>query len=473
MIKKTNKIKGGKTFIEKLVGTNFDGPFVADNIYDRVKKGKAIDTREEFKLRKELADDEYKIAENKFKNRGKDIQLEADRNFKYDKLSQDNFNVKLKIFINLIGNLISGFKKNVIDTIINFFNKILYPIISKIIEIFFKLFEILISLFELGDGAIVKIICLIVIIAICIGLGFYFFSPAAGGGGGLSSATNKNNMDIFVKTPEPSFLASIPQIIPDKYMIQFTSFKNYINKALGNDLLAKSINSIKRDTTNEGSYNGITNIRIDDGSNIYSLLKPKDQIWEIKLNDFKDTNIDFHKLPDDVKIDILKEMEKNFFKSFPNDIKEEIIKEIRNKNLSDINFGILSDNLKRYILSILNLENIDIKSLSDNIKKDIIKKFKENFVNIINFEENKIKYQFKVINDPNTGKYRYQINPSLEPLIKTDPNLLNNFIINKQLIKPISITDKDINQDKENLMFSYSDKTFKYPDNLENKINKY
>jgi len=118
MVKKTKMKKGGKTFLEKLLGKTIEGPFIADDINYNIKKGRSVALKEEYKLRKELADEDYKLAENKLKNEEDKNQKIADRDFKYNKLNQDNFNFKLRLFWDFLITIASAIK----DSIAKFFN---------------------------------------------------------------------------------------------------------------------------------------------------------------------------------------------------------------------------------------------------------------------------------------------------------------------------------------------------------------
>lgn len=415
MVKKPNLKKGGKTFVEKLLGKTIEGPFIADDINYNIKKGRSVGLREEYKLRKELADEDYKLAENKLNNQEDKNQKIADRDFKYKKLNDDNFKFKLQLFWNFIVTLVSGFV-NIISRFFNFARQTVSSVVipggKAIFDIFINIANTIARFFNVGQGAIVKLIVLLFIIGICIGVGFLLFSPSAGGIN-ISDVTNKTSLDVFVKTSPPSFLgsftSSINLMVPDSYKIQFTSFKNLINRAFGNDIVAKSINNKPReDIKDEGRYNGITNVRIDDSSRIYSILQPKNKPWEIKLNDYE--NIDFHKLPEEVKTDILK--------------------------------------------------------------------LKENRDFVQNFDNYELKYNFQtktVTNMTNNGevkKYRYELNANNTP-IKIDNNLINNFNIEEVKINPITITDKDIERDKAKLMFSYENGKFTYPQVIYNKNKNY
>lgn len=406
MVKKPKQKKGGKTFVEKLLGKTIEGPFIADDINYNIKKGRSVALKEEYKLRKELADEDYKLAENKLKNEEDKNQKIADRDFKYNKLNQDNFNFKLKLFWNFLVTIASSIKDSIakfFNFLINTFGTVIIPGGKALFDIFIKIFMTIVELFNVGQGAIIKLIVLIVIIAICIGIGFALFSPSAGGTS-INKVADKTSLDVFVKMDQPSLLSafsgSLNNLVPDSYKIQFTSFKNMINKAIGNDIVAKSINNKPRDDIkDEGRYNGVTNIRIDNSSRIYSILQPKEKLWEIKLNDYE--NIDFHKLPDEVKIDILKTKAN---RSFVN---------------GDIN-------------------------------------------------DYQLKYKFNVgtvVNNTNNGevkRYRYELNTDNIP-IKIDNNLINNFDVKETKIDPITITNKDIDRDKDKLMFSFNNGKFTYP----------
>ena len=406
MVKKPKQKKGGKTFVEKLLGKTIEGPFIADDINYNIKKNRSVALKEEYKLRKELADEDYKLAENKLKNEEDKNQKIADRDFKYNKLNQDNFNFKLKLFWDFLVTIASAIK----DSIAKFFNflmktfgTVIIPGGKVIFDIFIKIFMAFVELFNSGQGAIIKLLVLIVIIGICVGIGFALFSPSAGGTS-INKVTDRTNMDVFVKMDQPSLLSgfstSLNNLVPDSYKIQFTSFKNMINKAIGNDIVAKSINNKPReDIKDEGRYNGITNVRIDESSRIYSILQPKEKTWEIKLNDYE--NIDFHKLPDEVKVDILKTKANRAFVD------------------GDIN-------------------------------------------------EYQLKYKFNVgtvVNNTNNGevkRYRYKLNADNIP-IKIDNNLINNFDIQEIKIEPITITNKDVDKNKDKLMFSFEKGKFTYP----------
>ena len=149
----------------------------------------------------------------------------ADRDFKYKKLNDDNFKFKLQLFFNFIVTLISGFL-NIFAKFFNFVREttssVIIPGGKAVFDIFIKIGLFIVELFNSGEGAMVKLIILIIIIGICIGLGFMLFSPSAGGTN-INTVTDKTSLDVFVKMDQPSFLgtfsANINNLVPDTYKI--------------------------------------------------------------------------------------------------------------------------------------------------------------------------------------------------------------------------------------------------------------
>lgn len=163
---------------------------------------------------------------------------------------------------------------------------------------------------------------------------------------------------------------------------------------MGNDIKATSVNRIARDVVkdndgrNDGRHNGITNIKIENDNNIHSIIKPKDTIKiPLDLNDYKDDNIDFYKLPLEVQNDLkksyettsidfnLKKIKKN--KGEINKYEVEIYKyEVDNKN-SDI----LEND--KFIINKFNIisPDIDVVKIKEKDKKKYMFKFNgDNFV---------------------------------------------------------------------------------------------
>jgi hypothetical protein len=111
-----------------------------------------------------------------------------------------------------------------------------------------------------------------------------------------------NTNNFFIKTPQPPTIFGImgktfQNLVPDKYRIQFTAFKNNVNKAFGNDLTEQSIYNIKREEIKTGRTDDIIHINLDNNTEkIYTMVKPKD--IEININyDNISKKTDFYKLP--------------------------------------------------------------------------------------------------------------------------------------------------------------------------------
>ena len=91
MRKKTKLTKGGKTFLEKLTGKVYEGPYISDNIYNSFINKKQNILLDEYKTRKELAEKDLELITAKKNNADNLLELQRDRNFKYDKLNSNNF----------------------------------------------------------------------------------------------------------------------------------------------------------------------------------------------------------------------------------------------------------------------------------------------------------------------------------------------------------------------------------------------
>lgn len=401
MIKKTKlrKLKGGKTFLEKTFGFVPEGPIVAENLYENVVKKKDIDLKEEYKLRKELADTEYEIAEKKYKKDSDLIELREDRNFKYNKLHRDDFFRYFVLFFKAIKSFLGGVLYYG-SIILEIFTKRLSEIYAMLGNGAYKLSKTIREwTANLGRGAVTKFIILLFILGIFIGIFFAIFGVKSSSP--LADVSKNVKLDVITQMKPTTFLTdmsnTINNLIPEQYKIQFTAFRNNINKAMGNDIVATSIYNQPRETIDHGRYNDITNININETDKIYSIYKPRTKNWNIELDNYKDSDIDFYKLPENIQKEILN------------------LKENKNHYSSNNNS--------------LNYQFIVQESLIDATKK---------------------------------GRYRYILNSSNIP-ITTDTNLINIFPINPIKINGINITDKDITKDKTGLMFSYSNNSFIYP----------
>lgn len=408
MVKKTKlrKIKGGKTTLEKLFPLiAVEGPFIPENVDQRVKlKHEGPDLEKEYRERKEIADTDYKLANNDYENEDERNRKKADRDFKYNKLHKDDFFRKIKLFFLVI----QVFVVRVLGKVIEYIFKISTFILSFGASIGKSLGSGIATtgtttskVLSTGKGAIIKFLLLLLFIALIIGLTTNLFGNK--GSPSLALANSKSNYksDIIVNTKQTGFLSdfsnTLDSIIPDKYKIQFASFRNGINKAMGNDIIANSIDNQPRESINEGRYNGITNIKKKtDDVNIYNIFKPKDKSISINLDEYKDSDIDFYKLPEGVRSEILKQ----------------------------------------------NSSSIEGTTNKYNIKFN-----------------NK-----KIISGNGKMNYKYEIDKNNYNIpIKTDPSIHNHFIIESNPINPIRITENDIQKNRNNYMFTYKNGNFNYP----------
>jgi hypothetical protein len=316
MVKKTKITKGGKTFLERRLGVA-EGSLVTDDVYDNIKKKKASSLLDEYRLRKDIAQLDYDIAQNRKDHSDELYEKLKDRNFKYDKLKNEDGNKKLKLlgdFINAIGRSI-GY---IFDKFLYLITKILpsYFVIAR--DTIYGLLSLIREFIGTGQGAIVKVLILFIII---IGLvtGFVFLFS---GFSEQKSLLNKTNLNVFTKTPIPSFAGTfnttIKGFIPDSFKRHLNSINSRFNNILGRDIKATSINRIAREVVkddngkSDGRYNEITNIKIEnDDNNIHSIIKPKEsQIISLNIDDYKGDDIDFNKLPNSIQELLRKNNEK-------------------------------------------------------------------------------------------------------------------------------------------------------------------
>ena len=193
-------------------------------------------------------------------------------------------------------------------------------------------------------------------------------------------------------------------MIPANYRMQFTSFKNSFNKFLGNDIVGNLIDNQPRETTSDGRYNGITNIKkINDNSGrIYNIFKPSDKELVIDLNLYSsDSDIDFYKLPEGIRAEIL--------------------------------------------------------AKANGIK-----------ANEKNKDSNDLKYKFDFIvtskqMPDGREKYVYNFNNSNNIPLTNDKSLNNHFNIISIPASGVSMTKKDYEKNRNSLMFSFKDNKYIYP----------
>lgn len=302
MVKKTKFKRGGKTFLEKTLGKVYEGSMVADNISDNIRRKKGTQLLDEYKLRKDIAQLDYDIAQGR-KDHSDDLNEKLkDRNFKYDKLNSSNFNYRLRLF----GDVLNAFWRFIgfIFSKIQFvFDKL--PIyLSFFRDTLILLLNLIRGFIGVGQGALVKVLILIMI----------FVGIAMGISNALGSSSNpaidkKTSLNEFTTTPTPSIgsylNSTIKSFIPDSFTREMNNINSRINNIFGNDIKANSVNRIKRDDITNGRYNGTTNVKINNDNNkIHSIIKPKNTII-IPVGDLNSyLNIDYNKLPSFIKTDL-------------------------------------------------------------------------------------------------------------------------------------------------------------------------
>jgi hypothetical protein len=286
--KKNKKVKGGL-----FTSLGKEGSFIPENIKYEVKMGHDNSLLDEYKIRKENANKEYDVIFAKYKQE----QDEIDNQDKKNNLSRLYW-LKVETFIfNIVKSIFSA-----ISILLTKFYKIITSLGSGFFVSFKLGIETFINICNLGKGAIIKTIILILIILFCIGATIGFFSNP--NNASKFDYNNSTNMDFYFKTNRPSFMSSFSNtlmgFVPERYQTNFTSFKNSFNKTLGNDLNANSRNKYNRENIgNKGRYDGIYHIKYDNNDKIYSTIKPGDIKWDLEINNYK--NSDFFKLPSNIQ----------------------------------------------------------------------------------------------------------------------------------------------------------------------------
>jgi hypothetical protein len=319
-MKKSNKLrnrklkKGGKSIIEKRLGldANTTGPFIADDIDMNIRLNNKDGLLTEYETRKINAEKRYNEIEKKYNENHK------------QKLEEDTLYFKVKKQRDLQWD---RFYNNILKTgrIIGSFFSTIGSAIWKILQYlgnaggytFAKFIDFISSLAKTPLlNTIAKVLILLGIILIIIFGSLGFFSSNSSNPTGMSSTSidslknqsldmaNTNN--FFIKTPQPPTIFGImgltfQNLVPDKYRVQFTAFKNNVNKAFGNDLTEQSIYNIKRDEIKTGRTDDIIHINLDNNNEkIYTMVKPKD--IEININyDNGSKKTDFYKLPEKIQ----------------------------------------------------------------------------------------------------------------------------------------------------------------------------
>ena len=303
--------RGGKSFIERNLGidANTSGPFIADNIEMNVRHKNKVGLLTEYETRKTDAEKNYQEIERKFNENHKQ-RLEEDT--LYFKVKQQK-DLQRDRFYKNSGNVISAIVK-FFNTLAEYVFKIGKFIISSGGNIIGKIADFIASIAKTPVlNTIVKTLILIGIVLLIIFGSLGFFSsnssnPAGTSIGNLETTAQNmaNTNTFFIKTPQPPTIfgamgLTFKNLVPEKYRIQFTAFKNNVNKAFGNDLTENSMYNLKRNELKTGRADDIIHINLDNNNDkIYTMVKPKNIIIDINYNDMN-KNADLHKLPSFIK----------------------------------------------------------------------------------------------------------------------------------------------------------------------------
>lgn len=300
--RKGKKIVGGGGF-QKVYDTfigEVDGKFIPDNIEQAVLSGRKIDLIDKYKRNKDIAEKRALEARQVYDEREKNIQIEKDRNLKFDVLDNTKSEKRLSRFYSLIRYFL-GTIWMLLDRAGSFFKQGFFGVFNGIWKGILTLLQ--------SESPFVKLICLIIVIAIIIGLALAAF--------GLTKATDNKfdfkkstSTDIFTTTKIPTFSnaigSSFTNMMPEKYRISYNSIINNFSKAFGNDIVGNAIDNQIRETKTVGNWDGIYHVQKEsDAANIYSVIKPTDIKLEIDINDYQDS--DYFKLPIAVREKIFSE----------------------------------------------------------------------------------------------------------------------------------------------------------------------
>ena len=394
------KIRGGKSFLERLTpfNANVSGPFVADDIDMNVRYKNKVGLLNEYETRKKDSEKQYQEIERKFNENHKQKLEEDNLSFKFRQESNLQWNRFLHIMgaiytasVNLVTIIVSAIWK-----VIEFFTSLGGSLGGKISDFLGSLSKstILNTLF--------RVIIVIGFILIIIFGSLGFFSSNSSGSSGdssdsigdrmnaygeqISSMASGNN-NLFIKTPEPPSIygllsSSLQSMIPEKYRITFTAFRNNVNSVFGNDLVETSIHNRPREVIKNGRYDDIFHINIENNNEkIYTMVKPKDIEIKIKYDNIANS-ADLNKLPDKIK-----EKYKNNFKKLIIDAKASEngsfifpTKDIKYEDKSGNKIKLTADNIENPFEDVIN-DKFPLKEF--NMKDYIYNKLMTNNVNAL------------------------------------------------------------------------------------------
>lgn len=301
MRKKTNKRvkKGGASFLEILSpikdNVNRYGPFIADDVDYAVRNKKDKELLDKYE--KEVDDAKVKVinakeADKRSKEEDKLLIEDNKRKTELENLRQRKREYRWEVISGILFRFFEFAGK-----IINFFTNNISSFIKNFLEFIRKFANV-------ADGAIIKILLFVIIIAaLFFGISAFFGSKSPNENINNNIAemgnTNKNFNSFLIKTESKSFFKDVSNyftnLVPQEYQVSFNKFRNATNKLVGNDIM--TINGVPREVITEGRNDGIYHVKKPDNpSYTYTTIKPKD--INLDLSDIKNIpDADFNKLP--------------------------------------------------------------------------------------------------------------------------------------------------------------------------------
>lgn len=290
MKKKNLKNRGGQSMVED-VFHNYgvkQGPYITDDIKRNIELGKEKYLNKKYKNINTDAEKQYNIARGQYNEIEDYLDKENNRLFKYRKLNSEKFFKTMGV----VGGIFKGLGNATASLGNGLYNTVT------------SLGKGLGNTANIGKGVIIKTIVLLILIGLLIGALVWFFK-SNDPNKTFDYSSDNTSMFFFQSSGAKTSLFTdmfnkINNIIPDKYKINFNIFKNNVNKFFGNDF-----SGTNRETISEGRYDGINHIKFNNEDKIISMMKPNDIKWNVKFDNYP--NIDFNKLPEDVKKQIYDE----------------------------------------------------------------------------------------------------------------------------------------------------------------------
>jgi len=295
------KKKGGNTIISNIIGDK-PGYFITENLEEEVDKGNKEVILTKYKINKEDAEEDY-LKKERIKNGEEENTIKGFERFQ-------NFIIKIVgPFIYSIGNVLS-YLINILFKLFEIFWKIFLFIVKNLTNlatVIINIFGGFVNLIMKGRGVILVVVIFVLLIGLII-----FFVVFKGQLPNLFEGKdimkNSNGQitvfkDIKQETPYTILSKQLMNLIPipQEYYQQYSSLLNSFNSLFGKDIISSNIDTIDREEIIEGRYDGIFHIKKfeDTTDNIYSIVKPKEITISITADDL--ANSDYYKLPTKIR----------------------------------------------------------------------------------------------------------------------------------------------------------------------------